>query len=111
MKSSYIDASSVYKKFDELSSFTVKKALTKSAALVEGEAKKNVASTTNGNGELANSIVSIVHDDYAEVGTNKKYAVWTYMHCLNRAKSVKAKLNKQANTEVISGIAKGSETP
>ena len=108
-----IDGSNIIKALDkiDLSPEELRKALSKSALLVERDAKKNVASTTHGNGELANSITSVVYDDYAEIGTNKKYAVWTYMHCLNRAKSVKAKLNKQANTEVSSEIAKGSETP
>lgn len=80
MKTKCIDATKVLNKFEDLENIdtgVTNRALVKAAALVEGQAKKNVASTTHGNGELANSITSVVHDTYAEVGTNKKYAVWS----------------------------------
>ena len=81
MKTIYIDATKVLNKFEDLENIdtgVTNRALVKAAALVEGQAKKNVASTTHGNGELANSITSVVYDTYAEVGTNKKYAVYVH---------------------------------
>ena len=81
MKTIYIDATKVWNKFEDLENIDTggtNRALIKAAAVVEGQAKKNVASTTHGNGELANSITSVIHDTYAEVGTNKKYAVYVH---------------------------------
>lgn len=75
-----IDGSNIIKALDkiDLSPEELRKALSKSALLVERDAKKNVASTTHGNGELANSITSVVYDDYAEIGTNKKYGIYVH---------------------------------
>lgn len=56
------------KKFDKAK---MRKALNKSALLVQRDAKQNCAVDT---GHLRASIVTEVHDDYAIVGTNVKYA-------------------------------------
>ena len=80
MKTIYIDATKVLNKFEDLENIdtgVTNRALVKADDWVEGQAKKNGASTTHGNGELANSITSVVDETYAEVGTNKKYAVWS----------------------------------
>lgn len=66
-----IGKTSISQKLNNLSSDAIKKALTKSALLVEADAKINCPVDT---GLLRNSITHNVYDDYAEVGTNYSYA-------------------------------------
>ena len=66
-----IGKTSISQKLNNLSSEAIKKALTKSALLVEADAKINCPVDT---GLLRSSITHNVYDDYAEVGTNYSYA-------------------------------------
>ena len=66
-----IGKTSISQKLNNLSSEAIKKALTKSALLVEADAKTNCPVDT---GLLRSSITHNVYDDYAEVGTNFSYA-------------------------------------
>ena len=66
-----IGKTSISQKLNNLSSEAIKKALTKSALLVEADAKINCPVDT---GLLRSSITHNVYDDYAEVGTNFSYA-------------------------------------
>lgn len=66
-----IGKTSISQKLNNLSSEAIKKALTKSALLVEADAKINCPVDT---GLLRNSITHNVYNDYAEVGTNYSYA-------------------------------------
>ena len=66
-----IGKTSISQKLNNLSSEAIKEALTKSALLVEADAKINCPVDT---GLLRSSITHNVYDDYAEVGTNYSYA-------------------------------------
>ena len=66
-----IGKTSISQKLNNLSSEAIKKALTKSALLVEADAKINCPVDT---GLLRSSITHNVYDDYAEAGTNYSYA-------------------------------------
>ena len=66
-----IGKTSISQKLNNLSSEAIKKALTKSALLVEADAKINCPVDT---GLLRSSITHNVYNDYAEVGTNYSYA-------------------------------------
>lgn len=84
MSTYYVDDDKLISKLnawvDKANSGAVGDALNKACALVEAEAKKNVAHTTSGTGQLAQSITSVVHADegYGEVGTNLKYAIYVH---------------------------------
>lgn len=66
-----IGKTSISQKLNNLSSEAIKRALTKSALLVEADAKMNCPVDT---GLLRSSITHNVYNDYAEVGTNYSYA-------------------------------------
>lgn len=66
-----IGKTSISQKLNNLSSEAIKEALTKSALLVEADAKINCPVDT---GLLRSSITHNVYNDYAEVGTNFSYA-------------------------------------
>lgn len=66
-----IGKTSISQKLNNLSSEAIKNALTKSALLVEADAKINCPVDT---GLLRSSITHNVYDDHAEVGTNFSYA-------------------------------------
>jgi len=78
----YVDSSKLIDRLDSYlpgaSGSAVRNAITRSCALVETQAKKNLAETTNGTGQLMQSITSVINDTYGEVGTNLTYAIYVH---------------------------------